>query len=154
METENEAESKIKLVKQMSPLTWAYLGDSIFETYIRDYLVDTTNLKPNKLHRKAIMYVKAKAQADVIKKLDAYLTDEEKDIVKRTRNTENHHVPKNADKADYMYSTAFEGLIGYLYLTKQEERLAEILKLSIEIHNNSQIIRPLGQAVKTQPSQG
>ena len=78
METENEAESKIKLVKQMSPLTWAYLGDSIFETYIRDYLVDTTNLKPNKLHRKAIMYVKAKAQADVIKKLDAYLTDEEK----------------------------------------------------------------------------
>ena len=83
------------------------------------------------------MYVKAKAQADVIKKLDAYLTDEEKDIVKRTRNTENHHVPKNADKADYMYSTAFEGLIGYLYLTKQEERLAEILKLSIEIHNNS-----------------
>ncbi|MGN1351560.1 MAG: Mini-ribonuclease 3 [Clostridia bacterium] len=137
METENEAESKIKLVKQMSPLTWAYLGDSIFETYIRDYLVDTTNLKPNKLHRKAIMYVKAKAQADVIKKLDAYLTDEEKDIVKRTRNTENHHVPKNADKADYMYSTAFEGLIGYLYLTKQEERLAEILKLSIEIHNNS-----------------
>ena len=137
METENEAESKIKLVKQMSPLTWAYLGDSIFETYIRDYLVDTTNLKPNKLHRKAIMYVKAKAQADVIKNLDAYLTDEEKDIVKRTRNTENHHVPKNADKADYMYSTAFEGLIGYLYLTKQEERLAEILKLSIEIHNNS-----------------
>lgn len=137
METENEAESKIKLVKQMSPLTWAYLGDSIFETYIRDYLVDTTNLKPNKLHRKAIMYVKAKAQADVIKKLDAYLTDEEKDIVKRTRNTENHHVPKNADKADYMYSTAFEGLIGYLYLTKQEERLAEILKLSIEIHNNN-----------------
>ena len=137
METENEAESKIKLVKQMSPLTWAYLGDSIFETYIRDYLVDTTNLKPNKLHRKAIMYVKAKAQADVIKKLDAYLTDEEKNIVKRTRNTENHHVPKNADKADYMYSTAFEGLIGYLYLTKQEERLAEILKLSIEIHNNS-----------------
>lgn len=137
METENEEESKIKLVKQMSPLTWAYLGDSIFETYIRDYLVDTTNLKPNKLHRKAIMYVKAKAQADVIKKLDAYLTDEEKDIVKRTRNTENHHVPKNADKADYMYSTAFEGLIGYLYLTKQEERLAEILKLSIELHNNS-----------------
>ncbi len=137
METENEAESKIKLVKQMSPLTWAYLGDSIFETYIRDYLVDTTNLKPNKLHRKAIMYVKAKAQADVIKKLDAYLTDEEKDIVKRTRNTENHHVPKNADKADYMYSTAFEGLIGYLYLTKQEERLAEILKLSIELHNNN-----------------
>ena len=137
METENEAESKIKLVKQMSPLTWAYLGDSIFETYIRDYLVDTTNLKPNKLHRKAIMYVKAKAQADVIKKLDAYLTDEEKDIVKRTRNTENHHVPKNADKADYMYSTAFEGLIGYLYLTKQEERLADILKLSLELHNNN-----------------
>lgn len=57
------------------------------------------------------------------------LTEKEKDIVRRTRNTENHHLPKNAELKDYMYATAFEGLIGYLYLTKQEERLKEILDM-------------------------
>ena len=60
------------------------------------------------------------------------LTDEEKDIVRRARNAENHHLPKNADPEDYMYSTAFEGLIGYLYLCKKDERLKEILKKCIE----------------------
>ena len=60
------------------------------------------------------------------------LTDEEKEIVRRARNAENHHLPKNAEPEDYMYSTAFEGLIGYLYLTKQDERLKEILEKCIE----------------------
>jgi len=58
------------------------------------------------------------------------LTEEEKGIVRRARNAENHHLPKNADPQDYMYSTAFEGLIGFLYLTKQDERLKEILQKS------------------------
>ena len=55
------------------------------------------------------------------------LTEKEKEIVKRGRNAENHHLPKNATVQDYMYSTGFEALIGYLYLTKQDERLTEIL---------------------------
>lgn len=59
------------------------------------------------------------------------LTDKEKEIVRRTRNTENHHLPKNANSTDYMYATAFEGLIGYLYLTDQKERLEEILNKCI-----------------------
>ncbi len=116
-------------VNMLSPLTWAYVGDAIYELYIRTNLVNNTKLKPHKLHIESIKYVKAKAQADILKRIDGILTDEEKDIVRRARNAENHHLPKNADPADYMYSTAFEGLIGFLYLTKRDERLKEILKM-------------------------
>ena len=117
----------INEINGMSPLTWAYVGDSVYELYIRNYLVNTTNQKPHKLHLNAIKYVKAKAQAEILGKLMDSLTEEEKEIVRRTRNTENHHLPKNANLKDYMYATAFEGLIGYLYLTKQQERLDYIL---------------------------
>ena len=115
-------------VNTMSPLTWAYIGDSVFELYIRMYLVNTTKMKPHKLHIEAIKYVKAKAQADILQKLESSLTEKELEIVKRGRNAENHHLPKNATVQDYMYSTGFEALIGYLYLTRQDERLDEILK--------------------------
>lgn len=117
----------IEEINQMSPLTWAYVGDSVYELYIRNYLVNTTNQKPHKLHLNAIKYVKAKAQADILKRITDYLTEEEKEIVRRTRNTENHHIPKNANLQDYMYATAFEGLIGYLYLANKNERLEQIL---------------------------
>ncbi len=120
-------ERSIEEVKQMSPLTWAYVGDAVFELYIRTYLINTTNLKPHELHVKSIKYVKAKAQADILQKLEADLTEDEKDIVRRGRNTQTHHIAKNASVQDYMYATAFEALIGYLYLTKQDERLTEIL---------------------------
>lgn len=116
-------------VNMLSPLTWAYVGDAIYELYIRTNLVNNTKLKPHKLHIESIKYVKAKAQADILKRIEENLTEAEKEIVRRARNAENHHLPKNADPADYMYSTAFEGLIGFLYLTKQDERLKEILKM-------------------------
>lgn len=118
-------------VNLMSPLVWAYVGDSVYELFIRTHLVNTTNLRPHKLHIEAIKYVKAKAQAKILESLQDILTEKEKDIVRRTRNTENHHLPKNADSTDYMYATAFEGLIGYLYLTEQKERLNEILNKCI-----------------------
>ena len=118
-------------VNLMSPLVLAYIGDSVYELYIREHLVQTTNLKPHNLHIKTIKYVKAQAQADRLKIIEKILTDEEKDIVRRTRNTQNHHLPKNANPADYMYATAFEGLIGYLYLSGEKDRLEEILKMCI-----------------------
>lgn len=114
-------------VNLMSPLVWAYVGDSVYEVYIREKLVNSTNLKPHKLHIETIKYVKAKAQADTLKRLREYLTEEEQEIVRRARNTQNHHLPKNANPTDYMYATAFEGLIGYLYLSGQKERLEELL---------------------------
>ena len=123
-------------VNQMSPLTWAYMGDCIYEKYVREYLVTSTKYKPHKLHIEATKLVKASAQAHILQELENELSDDEKEIVRRTRNTENHHLPKNATVQEYMYATAFEGLIGYLYLTKQEERLTEILKKSIQIIKN------------------
>ena len=114
-------------VELMSPLTWAYIGDAVYELFIRNKLINETNLKPHKLHIEAIKYVKAKSQAEKLNEIYEMLTDEEKDIVRRGRNTQNHHLPKNANVQEYMYSTAFEALIGYLYLTKQNARLKEIL---------------------------
>lgn len=118
-------------VNLMSPLVWAYVGDSVYELFIRTHLVETTNLKPHKLHIEAIKHVKAKAQAKILEDLQDMLTEKEKEIVRRTRNTETHHLPKNADPTDYMYATAFEGLIGYLYLSNQKDRLEEILNKCI-----------------------
>lgn len=123
-------------INMISPLTWAYVGDAVYELFIRNYLVNTTNLKPHKLHIESIKYVKAKSQANILEKLDNFLTETEKEIVRRGRNTKNHHLPKNADVNDYMYSTAFEALIGYLYLNKEEKRLEEILKKCIELNIN------------------
>lgn len=119
----------IEEVNQMSPLTWAYVGDCVYELYIRTKLVDTTKLKPHELHIKSVKYVKAQAQAETLKKLETILTEEEKEIVRRGRNTQTHHIVKNASMQDYMYATAFEALIGYLYLTKQDDRLSEIMKM-------------------------
>lgn len=127
-----ERPKNIADVNTMSPLTWAYIGDGVYELYVREFLVNTTKLKPHKLHLEAIKYVKAKAQAEILEKIEKKLTEQEKEIVKRGRNAENHHLPKNATVQEYMYSTGFEALIGYLYLTKQDERLKEILDFCIE----------------------
>ncbi len=116
-------------IQLMSPLTWAYIGDAVYELYVRNKLINETNMKPHKLHIEAIKYVKAKSQADKLNEIYEMLNDEEKDIVRRGRNTQNHHLPKNSNVQEYMYSTAFEALIGYLYLTEQNDRLKEILEM-------------------------
>ena len=125
-------EKEFDEVKMLNPLVWAYIGDSVYELYVRIHLTNTSNAKPHKLHMESIKYVKAKAQADILDKIESNLTEEELDIVRRGRNTENHHVAKNADPADYTKATSFEALLGYLYLTKQDERLDEILKMCID----------------------
>lgn len=120
-------------VNTMSPLIWAYVGDCVYELFIRTQLINRTKLKPHMLHIEATKYVKAEAQANILKEIYEKLTDEEKNIVRRGRNAENHHVPKNSTVEEYSYATAFEALIGYLYLTKQDERLEEIL-LNIKVN--------------------
>ena len=124
----NRPEEEINL---LSPLTWAYVGDCVYELYIRTNLVNKTNLKPHKLHIETIKHVKAKAQAKILEQLQEILTDAEKDIVRRGRNAESHHLPKNANVQEYRYATAFEALIGYLYLTKKTKRLKEILDFTL-----------------------
>ena len=118
----------IEEVKQMPALVWAYVGDCVYELFIRNHLVQTTRLHPHELHIESISYVKAKAQAEMLSKIEELLTEEEKYVVKQGRNAQNHHLPKNSDIHEYMYATAFEALIGYLYLSKQDDRLKEILE--------------------------
>ena len=125
-------EREVSEVNTMSPLTWAYIGDNVYELFIRTHLINTTKLKPHELHVEAIKYVKAEAQAAILEKINDNLSDEEKEIVRRGRNAENHLVPKNVSVQTYMYATAFESLIGYLYLTKQDGRLYDILNMCIE----------------------
>ena len=127
-----ERKKDIEEVKLMPPLVWAYVGDAVYELYVRTNLVNNTKLNPHKLHVEAIKYVKAQAQAKILEKITEILTEEEKDIVRRGRNAENHHLPKNANVQEYMYATAYEALLGYLYLTKQTQRLQEILKISVD----------------------
>ena len=121
-------DKQIEEVKLMPPLVWAYVGDCVYELFIRMQLVNTTKLNPHKLHIEAIKHVKAKAQAETLTKIYDELSEEEQDIVRRGRNAQNHHLPKNTELADYTHATAFEALLGYLYLTKQDERLNEILE--------------------------
>ena len=124
---------KIKLIT-MSPLVLAYLGDTVYESYIREHLIrQNINRKVNNLHKLAIQYSKAKAQATIIHELEDELTEEEMKIFKRGRNQKSHTAPKNAEIIHYKYATGFEALIGYLYLSEDKERLEYIVKKGIEI---------------------
>ncbi|PBH83248.1 Mini-ribonuclease 3, partial [Clostridioides difficile] len=121
-------EKDIKMEKTelvtMSPLVLAYLGDTVYETYIREYLIrQNTQRKVNDLHKLAIKYVKAKAQATIIHEIEIELTEEESKIYKRGRNQKSNTSPKNADIIDYKHATGFEALVGYLYLNNEIERL-------------------------------
>jgi len=127
-----ERKKDIQEAKMLSPLVWAYAGDSVFELYVRTHLINTSNAKPHKLHIETIQFVKAEAQANILDKIWNILTEEEQEIYKRGRNVENHHLPKNGNIADYSKATGLEALIGYLYLTMQDERLEEILKRCID----------------------
>lgn len=134
---ENIAEPKRteEEVNFLNPLVWAYVGDSVYELFIRTNLVNNSNEKVHKLHVNAVKFVKAAGQAKILKSIEKELTEEEQNIVRRTRNTQNHHIAKNATPAEYSYATAFEGLIGYLYLNKRNERLKYILNKALEEGN-------------------
>ncbi|MHC5375190.1 Mini-ribonuclease 3 [Enterococcus sp. LJL120] len=120
--------------QQLNGLALAYVGDAIYEIYIRDYLVEQGQTRPNKLHHMATNYVSAKAQAFLMEELLAadLLTEEEILFYKRGRNAKSHTTAKNADVMTYRISTGFEALMGYLHLTKQQERLEELIDWCIE----------------------
>lgn len=114
---------------QLNGLALAYVGDAIYEIYIRDYLVGLGQTKPNILHRMATNYVSAKAQAFLVQEMLAsnILAETEIMMYKRGRNAKSHTSAKNADITTYRISTGFEALMGYLHLTKQTERLEELI---------------------------
>jgi len=116
-------------IRMYNPLVLAYVGDSVYDTFIRTMLVSGGSIQVDKLHKRAIKYVQAKAQAEIVEMLQGVLTEDEQDIVRRGRNTKSNTVPKNADINDYRYATGFEALIGYLYLVGDTKRLMEIFEL-------------------------
>ena len=121
----------MKNVNEINSLALAYLGDSIYELYIRTYLIDKGINKVNTLQEEAKKYVSAKSQALILNKINEYLTNEEIDVVKRARNHKSHKSPKNTDIVTYKLSTGLEALFGYLFLTKQNKRIEELMNLIV-----------------------
>ena len=118
----------------LSGLTLAYIGDAIYEVYIRDFLIRSGQTRPNQLHRLATHYVSAKAQHYLIEEMmkEDFLTEKEQAMYKRGRNAKSHTSAKNTSVFIYRSSTGFECLIGYLHLTGQKERLDEVVAWCIE----------------------
>lgn len=120
--------------RELSSVALAYVGDAVYELFIRNHLIQRGGVRPNELHHQAVQFVSAPAQEKVIKTwLTAnVLTKEEAAVVRRGRNAKAHSVPKNISVEAYKYATAFEALIGYHYLQGDEERLEELLQLAIQ----------------------
>lgn len=114
---------------ELNVLVLAYMGDSIYEKYVREKLIRDGIGNVNDLQSKSIMYVSAKAQAKYIQEMidSGMLEDYEMDIVKRARNNRSNSHPKNCDIITYKYATGLEALIGYLYLSGNNNRIDEIM---------------------------
>lgn len=119
-------------VSQMNPLVLAFVGDSVFDLFIRSRLAVKKNESAHKLHVKATKYVKAAAQSKIVAVVLDKLTDEEMAVFRRGRNAKSATIPKNADILDYRRATAFEAVIGYLYLLGRNERLTQLLNMAAE----------------------
>ena len=112
--------------------TLAFIGDAVYNVYIRSYLASLNNVKTGILHKDSIKYVSAKGQSYIIDKIYEILTDDEINVYKRGRNTNVGTISKHVDVVEYKKATGFEALIGYLYITKQNERLDFLVKKCIE----------------------
>jgi ribonuclease-3 family protein len=123
-------------INEENVLALAYLGDSVYELRIRDYLLSLNIHKVNKLQKEALKYVTAKKQCIFINYFldNNLLTEEEIDIVKRGRNKKVNSHPKNTDIVTYKWATALECLFGYLYLKKDKNRIDELIKIIIEVN--------------------
>ncbi|NMM63479.1 Mini-ribonuclease 3 [Clostridium sp. P21] len=127
-------------VRQINPLVLAFVGDAVYEIFVRTYLVDKNkDMSVHKLHVEAIKFVKAHAQSQLIKKLEKELSEEEMWFFKRGRNAKSGTVPKNADVQEYRFATGFEALMGFLYLTEQDERLNYLLNMIVDLQKDGGI---------------
>jgi ribonuclease-3 family protein len=120
--------------KQLNGIALAYVGDAIYEIYIRDFLINSGVTRPNQLHRRATHYVSAKAQAQLYYKMKELnmLSEEEENMFLRGRNAKSAHNAKNTDPRTYAISTGFEALMGFLHLTGKKERMEELIHWCID----------------------
>ncbi len=118
------------MIKEINSLVLAYLGDTIYEDYVREYLIKKGIANVNDLQTESIKYSSAKAQCEIVKRLisESFFTEEELEIIKRARNHKSISHPKNCDIVTYRYATGLEALIGYLKLENNEERIKEIME--------------------------
>lgn len=126
--------------RQLNSLALAYMGDAVYDVFIRGHLLESGKTRPNKLHLEATRYVSAKAQAASLKKLmeSGFLSESEQEIARRGRNAKSGTIPKNTDVQTYRHSTALEALIGWLYLADEQERLEELIEQIIGIIEKEQ----------------
>ena len=122
--------------KLISPLGLAYIGDAVYDVYIRSYVLGGGNTSVKKLHKTSTGYVSAKAQSRIIHALESHLTEEESAVYKRGRNAHSNTSAKNADIVDYRHATGLEAVIGYLFIAGKHERINELVALAIEYINN------------------
>lgn len=116
---------------QYNPLVLAYLGDTLYDIYVRTRLIqEHENMLAHKLHVEAIKFVKAHGQSESVAHIEDKLTEAETAAYKRGRNTKSFTVPKNADVGEYRRATGFEALLGWLYVSGQNERLHEIMEMA------------------------
>ncbi len=117
--------------EELSPLALAFLGDAVHTAYVRIRVLEQTKNTMQNYHQMAKKYCNASAQALALERILNDLDDEEKEIVRKTRNSKPKHTAKNCDEKTYKMATCFEALVGYLYI-KNTDRLEEILKKSME----------------------
>lgn len=129
----NKSEKMLASILQTNLLPLAFIGDSVHTLFVREKVLESRDHKMDNYHTNASKFCKASSQAKVLKEIMPSLTQIEQEIVRRGRNAKPKHSAKNASSADYSYATAFEILIGYLYLNGEDERLNQILNLSINI---------------------
>ena len=121
----------LKDIHAYSPLTLAYIGDSIYDLVIRTMHVEEGNKSVNRLHYQTSRLVRAHAQSAMMEYLLPELTEEETAVYKRGRNAKSYTMAKNATVADYRRATGFEALMGWLYLTDQTERMLSLIKIGL-----------------------
>ena len=117
--------------QSLSPLVLAYVGDAVYELFVRGYVLRTGNAPVNKLHRRSRDLVKAAGQTAFYLRVEGMLTEEEAAVFKRGRNAKSHTMAKNADMMDYRIATGVEALFGYLYLDGQLKRLGELFEAGL-----------------------
>lgn len=119
-------------IREYSPLTLAYIGDSIFDVIIKSLVVNEGNKQVKKLHSETSLYVQASAQSQMMRVIQDHLTEDEHAIYKRGRNAKSVSPAKNQSITDYRRATGFEALMGYLYLKKEWKRMLDLVKMGLD----------------------
>ena len=119
-------------IKEYSPLTLAYIGDSIYDLIIKSLVINEGNKKVQKLHRETSSMVQASAQSKMMRTIQEHLTEEEHAVFKRGRNAKSVSPAKNQSITDYRRATGFEALMGYLYLKKEWKRMLDLVKIGLD----------------------